>query len=72
VCHIGNEKIKMVCRFRNMKERDQLEDLLVDGWIILKCILSGTEGVDWINLVQERGKWLVVWKAIMELHLLYR
>jgi len=31
---IGDEKLNMVCRFRNLKESDQLEDLLVDGWII--------------------------------------
>jgi hypothetical protein len=28
--------------------------------------------VDWIDLVQERGNWLVVMKVIMELQLPYR
>jgi hypothetical protein len=39
-------------------ERDHLEDLDVDGRIILKCILKELCGcVDWIDLVLNRGKW---------------
>ena len=39
-------------------ERDHLEDLDVDGRIILKYILKEFYGcVDWIDLVQNRGKW---------------
>jgi hypothetical protein len=35
-----------------------LEDLDVDGRIILKCILKELYGcVDWIDLAQNRGKW---------------
>jgi len=29
-----------------------LEDLGIDGSIILECILNGWEGVDWINVTE--------------------
>jgi hypothetical protein len=39
-------------------ERDHLENLDVDGRIILKCILKELCGcVDWIDLALNRGKW---------------
>jgi hypothetical protein len=45
---------------RNLKERDGLEDLGIDGRIILKMILRKWESVDWIGLVQDRDKWRAV------------
>jgi hypothetical protein len=33
--------------WKNQKERDHLEDLDVGGWIILKRILDGYDGVVW-------------------------
>jgi hypothetical protein len=39
--------------------RDSFEDLVVDGWTILEWILKKYtyeyEGVDWINLAQDRA-----------------
>ena len=38
----------------DLRERDQLEDLSVDGRIILKRITrSGVGGYDWIDLAQD-------------------
>jgi hypothetical protein len=42
----------------SLNERDHLEDIVVDGIIILKCILGKIFGdVDWINLTQNRDRW---------------
>jgi hypothetical protein len=44
-----------------------LEDLGVDGRIILKWILKevGWEGVDWIDMAQDRDRWRAVVSAVM-------
>jgi hypothetical protein len=40
----------------NLSERDNLEDLYVDGGIALSGFLrTRMGGVEWINLVQDRG-----------------
>jgi hypothetical protein len=48
----------MIFWLENLKGRDHLEDLCVDGRIILEWILGkiGYEGVGWIKLIQERKK----------------
>jgi len=43
-----------------------LEDLGVDGWIILKWIFTiWVGGVDWIDVAQDRDKWSDRVKAVM-------
>jgi hypothetical protein len=51
----------------NLKRRDYLEDLGVDGEIILEGILREIrqEGVDWINLAQDRDQWRAVVNIVM-------
>jgi len=50
-----------ICRhigLENLKERDSLEDIVLDGKITIKWILNKYgEGVDWIHLAQDREKW---------------
>jgi hypothetical protein len=44
----------------NLKERDHLEDLYIDGRIILKCILKKQDGwgdMDWLDMVQKESCW---------------
>jgi hypothetical protein len=44
--------------FENLKGRDHLEDLSIDGKLILEWILGKQwEGVDWMHLVQDRDQW---------------
>ena len=52
--------------WRKLKERDQLEGIVIDGRIILKWILQrGREGVSWINVTQNSGKWRAVVRTVM-------
>jgi hypothetical protein len=52
----------------NLREKDRLEDLGVDGRIILKWILKTCEGVmDWIDLADGRHRWLALVNAVMNL-----
>jgi hypothetical protein len=42
----------------NLKERDHLEDPVIDGSIIFKWIFEEWDGdLDWINLSQDRDRW---------------
>jgi hypothetical protein len=52
----------------DLRKRDHLADLGVDGRIILKWIFkNGMGGVDWIDLAQERDSWWAVLKVVMNL-----
>jgi hypothetical protein len=50
------------------KGKDHWEDQDVGGWTILKWILeTGWGGMDWIDLVQDRGQWWALVNAVMNL-----
>jgi hypothetical protein len=40
--------------WESQKERDHWEDQDVGGWTILKWILERWDGMDWIDLAQDR------------------
>jgi hypothetical protein len=66
----GTEEVHTEFWWGNPKERDHLEDLGVDGRMILKWILKkygGLVGVNSILLVKDRKKWQAVVKAVMNL-----
>ena len=49
-----------------LSERDHLEDLGVDGRLILKFIFKKWDlGMDWIDLAQGRDRWPAVVSAVM-------
>ena len=68
----GKERCRQFWR-KNVWERDHLEDLGVDGRIILKQIFKKWDGgTDWINLlridlVQYMDRWQAVANAVMNL-----
>ena len=45
-----------------LRERDHLEDLVVDGRIIFQWIFKEQdwEGVDWIDVAQDKDSWWAV------------
>ena len=49
-------------------EREQLEDLGVDGMIILKFIFKKRDvGMNWNDVEQDRERWRVVINAVLNL-----
>jgi hypothetical protein len=48
-------------------KRDNLADLAVDGKVMLKWILHNLEGVGWIDLIQDWGKWRALVTAVMNI-----
>jgi hypothetical protein len=52
----------------NLRESNHLEDLVLDGRIILKWIFKKLDGgVDEIELAQDRGKWRALVNAVTSL-----
>ena len=53
----------------NLKERDHLEDVCVDGRIILGCMFNkcdwGGGGMDWFDVAQNRDRWHALTNAVM-------
>jgi hypothetical protein len=50
----------------NLRERDYLEELLVDGRVLLKWIFKNLNGgTKWIYLAQDRGRWRVVVNVVI-------
>ena len=48
--------------------KDDLEDLDVDGRIVLKCAFKKWDGgMDWIQPAQDRDRWLAVVNAVIDL-----
>jgi hypothetical protein len=54
-------------RWECQKKRDHWEDQDVDGWTILKLILKRWDGMDWIDLAENRDQWRALVNAVMNL-----
>jgi hypothetical protein len=63
---MGRGKVQAGFWWRNLRERNHLEDPGVDGRIILRWLFSKWDrGVDWIDLAQDKDRWRALVKAVM-------
>jgi hypothetical protein len=53
--------------WESQKERDHWEDQDVGGWTILKWILDGWDGVDWMDMTQDKGQWRALVNTVLNL-----
>jgi hypothetical protein len=53
--------------WEGQKERDHWEDEDIGGWTILKWILEGWDGMDWIDLTEDRDQWRALVNTAMNL-----
>jgi hypothetical protein len=53
--------------WESQKVRDHWEDLDVGGWTILKCTLERQDGMDWIDVAQDRDQWRSLVNTVMNL-----
>jgi hypothetical protein len=54
--------------WESQKKRDHWEDEDVGGWAVLKWTLEiGWDGMDWIDLVQDRDQWRAIVNTAMNL-----
>ena len=68
VTRMGRGKVCTWCCWGNLIQRDHLEDLGVNGRIILRWILgSGLWEMDWIVLAQDRDRWRALVNAVMNI-----
>jgi hypothetical protein len=57
----------MIFWLENLKGRNHLEDLGVDGNITMDLREMGWEVADWMHLSQDRNQWRTLFKAVMNL-----
>jgi hypothetical protein len=71
VAHMGRGEAYTGFCWRNLRERDHLEDPGLDGRIFLRYIFrdissgNGMWGMDWIELAQDREKWRALVNAVI-------
>jgi len=64
---VGQEEVHTGFCWGNLREIDHLGVPVVDGRILLRWIFKKWDGgVDWIDLAQERDRWLAFVNASME------
>jgi hypothetical protein len=67
VARMGRGEAYTVFRWGNLRERNQLEEPVVEGRIILRWMFSKWDvgGMCWIELVQDRDKLWTLVNAVM-------
>jgi hypothetical protein len=59
----GRGEVDAALWWGNLEERDHLEDLGIDGRIILKWMWDG--GMDWVDLAKYRDRWRALVNTVM-------
>jgi hypothetical protein len=56
----------------NLREVNHLEDPSLDGRIILRCNFRkwNSEGMDWIDLAQDRDRWRALENVVIKIRVL--
>jgi hypothetical protein len=54
-------------RAYSQMERDHWEDQDVGEWAILKWILERQDGMDWIDMAQDRDQWSALVNTVLNL-----
>ena len=68
VAGMGRGEVHVGSEWKNLRVGEQLEDPGLDGRIILEWILEKwDEGMDWIDLAQDRDRWRAVVNAVTNL-----
>jgi hypothetical protein len=67
VARMGRRGMHIGYWWEIQKERDHWEDEDVGGWKILKWILERWDGMDWIDLAQDRDQWGALVNKVMNL-----
>ena len=68
VARMGDRRGAFKVVVGKLSERDHLEDLDLDGMLILKWILRKSDGgVEWIDLDQDMDGWWALVNAVMNL-----
>jgi len=64
--HTWGGEVHTGIRYRNLRERDHLENLRVDGRITLKWIFKKLDGgIDWIDQAHGSDRWRASANAVM-------
>jgi hypothetical protein len=64
---MGQRRMHIGYWWEIQKERDHWEDQDVGGWTILKWLLERWDGMNWIDLAQDREKWRALVNMAMNL-----
>ena len=51
----------------DLRDKDHLRDLCVDGGINLKWNTEQWRGIDWIDVAQDKDRWRALVNAVMNL-----
>jgi len=71
VTHMGEKRDKYRALVDKPVGQDHLEDVGVDGRIILKWILMGWVSMDWMDFAHDRDEWQAVMRTVMSFQVLY-
>jgi hypothetical protein len=63
----GRRGMHMGYWWESQKERDYWEDQDVVGWTILKLVLETWDGVDWIDMAQDKDQWRALVNTVLNL-----